>query len=254
MPGADGDKVLIGRGAVYFDRFTDAGVSTGFRFLGNCAPFEYTQSDELAELYSSVESTSPLLKSVNKKRTIEFNIGLYEFTDENLALGLMGAESTLAQATGTATGEKHTTPGGSYTQLANLGVSSVTTDIGAEDTDFIVDEQNGLVYIVPDGLCDGVEITYAYSFEVITLQKTQIGSSNVIEGSLLFIGDPTTGPAYELTIWKASVTPGGTIGMISDDYASFPLKIKVLADSTNHPSNPYGRLIGLDPLIDVLTP
>lgn len=83
----DGANLLLGRGAVYFTP-TD-GQET---FLGNCTVLEITTTDELKEMYSSTEASSPLLKSVLIRRTMEIALTLTEFTDLNVLLALMGTE------------------------------------------------------------------------------------------------------------------------------------------------------------------
>lgn len=248
----DGTKVMIGRAAVYFDRFSAAGTSTGYRFLGNCTPFDLAVTDEVKELYSSVEKTSSLLASVNVKRTIEANAGLYEFTPENIAIGLMGAAlDDLVETGADITAEEYTAFPGTFTKVLHRGITDVSVDAGGaltEDTDFTVDQQNGLIHWLPGGAVDdvaGVAVSINYTYATATMKQVAIGASNVINGRLLFVGDPATGPPFEVELWKVAVQPGGTVGLIQDDYANFPLKFKVYTDPTQ-PTMPYGRAIGLD--------
>jgi hypothetical protein len=44
-------------------------------------------------------------------------------------------------------------------------------------------------------------------------------------------------------MWKVQVTPDGAFGLLTEDYGNFSLTLKALDDSTNHPTEPYYRLL-----------
>lgn len=246
---ASGTNVMLGKGKVYFDRLDSSGDSTGERFLGNCTTFELSTSDELRDMYSSAEQSSPLLKSVNVRRTQEFNITLNEFTQENMALALMGDVSALAQGASSVTDEVKTyVSQGVYYQTTYRNISAVVVEPsggGAAwvlNTDYTVDATTGRIYvIVGGGIVADFQVDYTYGAD--TSVTVRSGVDNLIEGFIRFIGDPAAGPVWECEIWKVSISPEGAVGFISDDYAEFTLKGKVLADSTNHADEPYFRLI-----------
>ncbi len=241
-------NLLLGRGALYFDRFV-AGTMTkqGEAHLGNVTKLEITTTDEVKEKYSSMVSTSALLKSVNVKRTVEVKLTADEFSLANMALALMGSESTLSQAASTATTETLTTAAklGRWYPLAKRNVSSVVITGKVENTDFRVDSETGRIYIIPGGsITEGSTVTVA-SFSYGTVDyKTIVGANaNVIEGYLRFIGDPATGPEFELEVWRVQAQPDGAFGLITEDYGNFSLTLKVLDDSANHATEPYYRLL-----------
>lgn len=252
---ASGANVMLGKGKVYFNRLDSSGVPMGERFLGNCTVLEVTTTDELREIYSSAEQSSPLLKSVNVRRTQEFSLTMSEFTKENMALALMGDNSALAQGSGSlaATIEIPQVYQGYYYDLTHRNVTAATVVVKNSTevttyvlgTDYDEDAVSGRIYIIPGGgISDGDEIhVTAYNYTADTSTTVRSGVDNTIEGSLRFIGDPATGPIWELEVWSVSMTPEGALGFISDDYAEFTLKGKVQADSTNHPTEPYFRLI-----------
>src|SRR3990170_7510928 len=165
-------NLLLGRGAVYFDRFA-AGTANkqGEAHLGNVTKLEITTTDEVKEKYSSMVSTSALLKSVNVKRTVEAKLTADEFSLANLALALMGSESTLSQAASTATTETITTSAklGRWYPLAKRNVSVVVITGKVEGTDFSVDATTGRVYLIPTGsIIEGSTVTVAsYSYGTI---------------------------------------------------------------------------------------
>ncbi len=241
-------NLLLGRGALYFDRFA-AGTTTrqGEVHLGNVTKLEITTSDELKEKYSSMVSTSALLKSVNVKRTVEAKLTADEFSLANIALALMGSEGTLSQTSGSATTEVITTSAkhGRWYPLAKRNVSAVLITGKVEGTDFEVDETTGRVYITPTGtITEGSTVTVAsYSYGTIDYKSIVGANANVIEGYLRFIGDPAAGPVFEVEIWRVQVTPDGAFGLITEDYGNFSLTLKVLDDSANHATEPYYRIL-----------
>ncbi len=241
-------NLLLGRGAVYFDRFA-AGTITrqGEVHLGNVTKLEITTTDEVKEKYSSMVSTSALLKAVNTKRTVEVKLTADEFSLANMALALMGSEGTLTQAASSATDETITTSAkqGRWYPLAKRNVSSVVITGKVEGTDFTVDVETGRIYIIPGGtIADGSSVTVAsYSYGTIDYKTIVGGNANQIEGYLRFIGDPATGPEFELEVWRVQAQPDGAFGLITEDYGNFSLTLKVLDDSANHATEPFYRLL-----------
>lgn len=256
-----GDLLLLGRGKLYFDRFDTGGNATGERFLGNCTRLESTTTDDLREKYSSATQDSPLMKSVNVRRTQELAITLDEFDPENLALALMGTAGFHAVQTGGAvTDEPIVAKLGKWVKLAERGKIGtpitgvvVTTDpAGTTYTvtdDYIVDAVSGRIYFVEGGaISDDEALLVDYTSPAIAatdIPKIVAGTVNTIEGFLRFIGDPAAGPVYECEIWKVSINPDGAVGLISDEFAEFPLKGKILSDAANHPTEPLWRLLKL---------
>jgi len=252
---ASGDNVMLGKGKVYFNRLDSSGDPTSERFLGNCTTFEVTTTDELREIYSSAEQSSPLLKSVNVRRTQEWTVVLNEFTKENMALALMGDVSALAQGSGSVSNEVpaagNVVQGNFFKTLYRNISTVVVTGTGGTPTydvndDYTVDGTTGRIYIVPGGaIASGAALEVDYAYAAATNDTIRSGVDNLIEGFVRFIGDPAAGPIWECEIWKVSISPEGALGFISDDYAEFTLKGKVLADAENHPDEPYFRLIKL---------
>jgi alpha-glucosidase (family GH31 glycosyl hydrolase) len=241
-------NLLLGRGALYFDRFASGTMNRqGEVHLGNVTKLEITTTDEAKEKYSSMVSTSALLKSVNVKRTVEVKLTADEFSLANMALALMGSEGTLTQAASTAADETVTTSAkhGRWYPLAKRNVSSVVITGKVEDTDYQVDAETGRIYIIPGGaITEGSTVTVAsYSYGTIDYKTIVGANANVIEGYLRFIGDPATGPEFELEVWRVQAQPDGAFGLITEDYGNFSLTLKVLDDSANHATEPYYRLL-----------
>lgn len=249
-------NILLGRGELYFDRFDAVtGLATGERFAGNCTRFEVTTDDELRDKYSMAEATSPLILSVNVRRTMEVAITLDEADKSNLALALMGAEATLTQGSGTIvfpTGELVTARLDRWVPLVFRSVSSVVVKNSAETvtyaltTDYLVDAVTGRLYFVTGGAITAAQVLHvAYAYAAVSKDKVQQGTVNTITGSIRFIGRPAAGPQWEIQLWRVTITPDGAVAFLGDDYGEMPLKARVLADTTNHATEPYGIAIKL---------
>ena len=247
----DGSKLLLGKGKVYFDRFTSAGASTGERYLGDVSAFSVTTNDEKISHYSSSSAAAPLLKEALIRRTAEFALTLHEYTKENLALVLMGEESALAQASDSVVDEVVTVvETGRFYKLAFRQVSTVVvqddtdTTTYTAGTDYDVDAVTGRLYIIPGGGIAALDVLHVdYDYAADTSDVVQGGKTSVIEGAIRFIPDPSTGPSWEVEVWKVSITPDGELGLIGEQFAAFPIRGKVLDDSVNHPTEPLYRKI-----------
>lgn len=113
--------------------------------------------------------------------------------------------------------------------------------------DFILDEQMlraGLIQI-PSGstIQEGSVVLITATVPGGDFVTVSGGDAGEIEGHLLFIGDPNIGGKYVLEGWKVKVTPDGDLtGLIGDDFGSFQLTVRFLADKINHPEAPYYKL------------
>lgn len=247
------DRVLCGRGKVFFDRFTTAGVSTGYSFLGTVSKLELKINDDKAQIFDYSEAAAGLLNEVMVKREATLDLTLHEYTKENLALALMGAGTTFTQSSSTVTDESMTTSvvkGHSY-QTAGRNISGVTVKKSPSTalvlgTDYdIADATTGLIHIKESGvtLTDGDTVLVTYTKAAITgLERVQGGTAAQILGKLLFTGDPAAGPSMDVEVWRVSLNPSGVLGFITGgDFGSFDLSGNILADKTNHPTEPYFR-------------
>ncbi len=109
-------------------------------------------------------------------------------------------------------------------------------------TDYDVDINAGLLRASSDGTIT----TTAYIFcDYALIEKETIKAltNTSCSGQLLFIGDPDTGPKWRIDIWTAELTVSSAVGFISDDITPISMKMDILADETNHPSEPFFRAV-----------
>lgn len=254
---ADGSKVLLGRGAVYLDRLTSAGVKTGERFLGNCSKFEVSGSEETKDLRGMVDSSNPLIARVTVSRTLELSIAMNEFEKNNLALALMGDTGYYpAQSAASLTDEIITPAGGSvagnwykaskrnFTSMT-LKDDDVSAAQGAADVNWTPDLTVGRIRVTPGGsIVDGSVLKLSGAYAQITatgLELVTPVTAGIIKGLVRFVGDPMNGKVIECEIPLVQISPDGAVALIGDDYADYSLKGTILSDAVNNPTFPFGR-------------
>jgi hypothetical protein len=249
QPTPSGENLLVGKGQVLFDRFDTNGLPTGFRHLGNVSSMELTTADDVIEKFSSMSAGAPLYKRVNRRRNVTLKLTMDEFDPENVALALMGSTSVLVQPATAVVGEAvfPSTVPGSFFKLAKLGpYTGVTITFGATPgvlgVDYrVVDAKAGIYQILLGTAMTGA-VTAGYTPTAYTgttgPKVVGGGTSGVIEGKLMFIGDPSTGPKTIVEVWRLNISPDSAVGLISDEFAEMGLTAGVLDDSALHPSNP----------------
>lgn len=252
----DSNNILLGKGELFFDRFTAGGVRTGYFHLGNCASFGITYNDSVLDLFTSQHASSGLLKRVTKTRLVDIEIKSNEFGIENLALALMGDQSTFTQSTATIT--ETLAAGftlGRYYRTAGRNISATVITQGtvtwALGTDYVVKDGNaGLLQILAAATTAVVTTSTANVVYVRTTQSLALilaATHTKIEGSLLFVPDPTTGPQFDIEVYRCSQSPGGTLDFVGENFGEYTLKLAALDDSVGSyggtTSSPYFRMI-----------
>lgn len=254
------DNVLLGRGALFFDRYTAAGVRTGFRHLGNCDSFAIGIETEKLEMTDYTQQTAANYKEVVTKTNVNLTMSGFEFDPNNLSLALLGDQTTYTQSSQTVTGETvlaatATGIAGKYVRTAYRDISSVVVKQGETtltlNTDYeITSAAAGLIRLLPGGgATDGTAVTVDYSAAAISTALTVVrgATTAAIEGELFFLPNNTTGPNHEVRVFRASLAPNGELGLISDEFGKWTLEGKALSDAAGayggSTSNPYFQLL-----------
>jgi len=254
---ANAADVYIGRGKVYVDRLDANRARTGERLVGVCDAFTIQTSDEVRDKYDTTQATSPLLKSVNGRRTTEISMLLSEWNPENLELAFMGTRTSYQQTGASATNyvppaarvkkgywfpleDPIGTPRRSVSTVVVTGPSA--TPVYVAGTDYIVDTVIGRIYVIPAGAIangGGLEVDFAYATIAADVQPyVRGGVSNFIEAYVRVVGEPATGPTQHVQVWIASLSPDGELPLFGDDYGEFRIRGRVLSDAANHPNEP----------------
>lgn len=250
---ASGADIQLGRGAIFFDKFSAAGAKQGSLFLGSCTRFEVTGSTETREKRGMVDTSNPLLSRVEVARTLEFGITMSEYKKDNLGLFLMGTVGDFIQAATPVVGESLTTSSvsGRTYFTAKRQISAYAVKVAAatkiEGTDYEIDPISGAVYIKPGGgIADASSVTIDYTPQAFTagqLPQIALGNYAAVNGELRFVGNPMSGKIHEVVLWKCQMSPDGAIGLISEDFIDYPVKGTIVSDIANHATTPFGYWI-----------
>ena len=137
-------------------------------------------------------------------------------------------------------------PAPTTTGYMNWGRFAYTPAVSTltEGVDYVIDDQRlrGGVITIPatSTLSEGDTVYISANVPEASYPTVSGANAGDIAGELLFLGDPNIGGNYVIEAWKVKVTPDGDFtGLISDDFGSFQLNIKFLADYEHHPKYPF---------------
>lgn len=244
----------IGRGKLFIDRFDANGNRTGQQDVGNVTVLEVEDKVETKEKYESMDPASNLYARAVVRQTVSLKITGDEFTLDNIARVLNGTVEQITEPGAAVVAETVTPSGGAvlgrYYDLAFRNVTAFT-DLkqGAtslvEGTDFTIDLLNGRVYLLPTSatITAGSALTADYTYGGYTYNAVNVGKVSAVDAYVKFIGDPVKGHQFQHEWWHVQFTPTGSMGFIKDDFGEWQLEGMVLADPTNHPNEPLGRII-----------
>lgn len=242
-------QYTLGRGRIYFDAFlAGTRTKTGERYFGNTPSFSLTMESETLDHFDSdggvrVKDDSVLLE-LNRTGTFTTD----NIDPENVALFLLGTSSVLAQTSGTVTDEaindvkkdRYYQVGVSPTTPSGVrGISAVTVDVGASlktlGTDYTVDLELGLVYIVPTGtILDGDDILVTYTRAANSRTRIVTAASSTVDGALRFVATNPKGTLLDYYMPYVRLSPNGEYALKGDEWQqiSFNLDIQKLNDTT----------------------
>lgn len=266
MSTPDSRNLLLGAGAVFFSRFAaDGSFTNKWRHLGNVDKVDLTPTADTKDKTSSMTGLRALLASTVVGFNLEVSLELTEFDAENLALALLGDTADLTQ-TDTArdgaalNGGSAITFGVWYPLLRSdsdedaainpyvLSVSDGLTTTSLEGTDYEVNRAAGLIRILESGSLTEAITHWRGSVPGYDssdgLKKVSMLTNGKILGRVRYIAadDLLQGPKENYVFYKCQLTPDGAIGLISDDYAAFTLKCKILQDTSRAAGDQYGRM------------
>ena len=246
------ENYMLGRGVLYFAQFDANGNKLGELDLGSCSAFSLTLDTTKLEHYNPRAGLRVKDKEVITGLNATGSFTMEEYSKENLMLALYGSTAKLSQTSDSITDEAVTAYVDRWVKLANRVISDVVvTDSGGtttyvEGTDYKIDATTGRLFILSNGsITDEQEILVDYSVGTVSYDTVRAFTQSKVEGFLRFIGDNQSGPNYEAEIWKCSIAPNGEINFLSEEWGSIPMTLNIEKDETNHPDEPYFRLIDL---------
>lgn len=240
--GTHSKNYTLGRGEIYFDRFA-AGteVGEGLRYFGNTPEFGVTIETEKLDHFNADAGVRELDDSVDLEVTRTGALTADHIDMETLALFFFGSTSTQVQDTDPVVDEViGEVKQGRYYQIGATSanptgvrkVTSVTVDAEAVlvtvTTDYILDADLGLLYIVPGGgIEDGDEVTVSYTPGAYSRDRV-ISGSTAVEGAIKFVAVNPKGDNIDYYLPKVKISPNGDYQMKGEEWQTIPLNIEIL--------------------------
>jgi len=113
------------------------------------------------------------------------------------------------------------------------------------DTDYTLDLTRGRIFIKSGGAITSPEtISVGYNYGKVKYSRISVSSDTMIEGELHFISDNPVGENIEILFWRVVLTPSGDFNLIGDNWETLGFDGEILIDTENHPSLPYGQILG----------
>ena len=243
------ENLMLGKGALYFDRFDANGDKTGELDLGNVTSFEIQMAQTMKDHISSREGIRKVDLSICIEEKVTAKFELEEYSKENLLLALRGDDvHYLTQSAGgtavsvTATRDRWIDLG--YRSLLTVVVTHGATTF-TEDYDYKVDKTIGRIFPYANGtIYEGEALTVTITYAAINQPYLPMSQRDVV-GFLRFVPNNDQGPWWEVNLWVATLRCDSGIGFITEDWGKMSFTVDCDEDSTNHPDEPYGRIINV---------
>lgn len=247
MPKPAAQNIVLGAGYVHFAPYDTAGDPQGRRYLGDTPGFSITGSTERAEKFSSDGPIAERLADVTTRVERSASITLDNISEDNLALFLMGDAKEISQTAGSVTDERHTVDQGKWYQLGSgagdfvgaRDVSSVVVNTDpdgtptamTEGTDYEVNLDLGLLYIIPGGgiaASAAEEIGVDYDEAEATWDQVVTSNLGPVDGLLYFRADNAEGANRDVLVPKCTLTPSGDMAWKSrDTFMSMQFDVRI---------------------------
>lgn len=227
-------NIVLGAGYLYFDEEDANGNLTGEQYMAETPGFSLSVSTEKTEVDSSDSPVAETLVSLVKKVTRAGSLSTRNMDDDTYARFVQADKETVTQTATPVVAEPLTVKQGRYYQLgAGTGnptgvraVSSVSvagsggTPSYALTTDYIVNADEGRIYIVPGGnIADDTAIEVDYTPAANSRTRVVSNGDGAKRGALLFVGDNTQGENRRVYIPLLELAANGDLAFKSRDNA-----------------------------------
>lgn len=254
-----GKNYTLGRGRVYFDRFTPSQVAAGIsastqgegeRYFGNTTEFNMTSEEEVLDHFSSEGGIRVKDDSVSLQLDRTGTLTTDHIDAANLALlFLSDGATTETQSAATDATYVVTVNKGRFYQVGATasnpsGVRIISTVSVAKGAGFAtsvtasgnyeVDETLGRIYILPDAadIPDGTEIEITYTAAAATREQV-VSQSQSIYGALRFVSDNPKGTNRDYYMPYVKLSPNGDYNLKGDDWQTMSFTFEVLQKASN---------------------
>lgn len=237
----------LGRGKVYFARFTSSQTPGSFRYIGNTPEFNLTIESETLDHFSSDEGIREKDDSVPLEVTRTGSLVCDDINAENVALFFFGSTQSLSQAALPSQSENFSGVNEedvlqigltSTNRVGTRGLSNISVESNpsgttyTEGTDYTVDTDRGMIAIMNGGaITGGADITVNFDIDAATSTRVLSGSEPV-EGAMRFIEDNPKGDDRDIFLPYVKITPNGDLALKGDEWRQIPFSIEALKPSS----------------------
>jgi len=212
----------IGRGKLLF-RPEDSSTQ-GFDDCGNVTDFKLSFKTEKKEHYCYRNGLK--VKDQEIILSVEANLSFVcdSLTVKNLKQFLLADKEDITQGAGEID-ETITVMQDQWFKLGKYNISDITVKNHAdstityeEGTDYVLDKDAGLIYIMPEGnIQDNAQIDITGNYGSYTGSKLQAVKKSKLKGRILFVADPPVGTIIDVE-GDVELYPKGDLELIKDDY------------------------------------
>lgn len=233
----------LGRGKVYFARFTTGQTPGPFRYIGNTPEFNLTIESQTLDHYSSDEGIREKDDSVPLEVTRTGTLTCDDIQAENVAIFFFGTADVLTTVAAAGLSEDFVAVMGDMHYQIGLTASNAVGVRGVENvaitdtatglvtyvagTDYILDAARGMFEIVAGGAADGVNITVDYDI-IASTQDRILSGSEPVEGALRYLENNPRGKNRDLFLPYVKITPNGDLAFKGDEWRQIPFSLEAL--------------------------
>lgn len=228
------DKTYIGKGKVYIKEENQA--TAELRELGNCSELSINIQEEIKKVLNYQTSGGGTQNEVRRIESVGVSIRMLELSKENLALALLGGESSPAGAS--VTGEAITARGaGELVRLAHPDPTAVTvtgtggTPTYVADTDYEV-RAGGIVPLSGGSISSGTALEVDYTYAAYEKLEALTESNKVYQLFFEGLNEAQSGKSALVDLWRVRVGAAEQIALLGDEFGELVVTGEVLQDST----------------------
>ncbi|WP_419832786.1 hypothetical protein [Endozoicomonas atrinae] len=227
------DRSFIGAGSIYLK---PADGSAPLLPVGNVSEFKFSFEEDKKELKNYLGGGGNR-NTISRISSISASVTAHDFTADNLAMALRG--SATAGSTTAVTDEPHTSFGVAGELIPFDKMPDLTKAITLKDSldttlvegdDYILTKAG--INVVEGGGIDNLGITVSYTPLASNMVQALIESGKEFVLFMEGLNDAQDGKAFNIRVHRVKFSPVQNLDFISDDFASIPLALDVLADTT----------------------
>ena len=228
------DRSFIGAGSIYIK---PADNSAPLLPVGNVSQFQFSFEEDKKELKNYLGGGGNR-NTLSRISSISASLTAHDFTAENLAMALRG--SATSGSTTAITDEQHTSFGiaGELIPFARMPDLSKTIMVkDSLDTTLIEGDDYTLtkagIKVVDGGGIDDQGVQVSYTPLAANMVQALIESGKEFVLFMEGLNDAQDGKAFNIRVHRVKFSPVQNLDFISDDFASIPLELDVLADTSS---------------------